>query len=67
MLSFLSKILALLPLSAVHYLGKVLGWFIHLCTPASSKIQGENLTQSALFNSKANLESTLKANVGETG
>ena len=67
MLSFLSKILALLSLPLIHQLGKALGWIIHLCAPASSKIQAENLAQSALFNSKTNLKYTLKTNVGETG
>ncbi len=67
MLNFLSKILALLPLSAVHHLGEMLGWIIHLCTPATAKIQRENIVQSALFNNETDFQSTLKANIGETG
>jgi Kdo2-lipid IVA lauroyltransferase/acyltransferase len=67
MLNFLSKILASLPLSVVHGLGGMLGWIMHLCTPATAKIQHDNIVQSALFNNKTDFQSSLNANIGETG
>jgi Kdo2-lipid IVA lauroyltransferase/acyltransferase len=67
MLSFLSKILALLPLSTVHRIGCALGWVLHVCTPVSAKIQRNNLVQSALCKQQSDFKLTLKTNIGETG
>lgn len=67
MLNFFSKILALLPLSIVHQLGCALGWALHVCTPASAKMQRENLARSALCSLQRDFKHTLKANIGETG
>lgn len=67
MFSLLAKLLALLPLTTLHRLGKWLGLAVYACTPASTKILRDNLTQSALFSDKATFDDILKSNISEAG
>lgn len=67
MLTFISKILACLPLPATHHMGKALGWLLHFCTPPSAKLMRENLKQSTLCANEAEFKRVIQANIGETG
>lgn len=67
MLTLLSKIIALLPLSAIHGIGKASGWLLHLCTPTSARVMRENLKQSALCANEAEFKRVIQANISETG
>lgn len=67
MLTFISKILACLPLPATHHMGKALGWLLHFCTPPSAKLMRENLEQSTLCANEAEFKRVIQANIGETG
>ena len=67
MLTLLSKILSCLPLTAIHQLGKMLGWLIHGLTPNAARIQRENLMQSGLFPHKNELEKAIRSNITESG
>lgn len=67
MLTLLSKMLALMPLAMVHYLGAMLGWLVHLATPASAAIQRSNLAQSGLIPDESKRKQVLATNIRETG
>jgi KDO2-lipid IV(A) lauroyltransferase len=67
MLILLSKSLALLSLPTIHWLGKKLGWLVHLCSPKSAHMQRENLTQSGLCSNETEINRVINANIGETG
>jgi len=67
MLKILSKILSRLPLPAIHHMGKMLGWLLHLLTPATARIQRANLRQSGLCSNEAEFEQVIKENIRETG
>lgn len=67
MLSLLSKLLAKLPLSAIHNAGKALGWLLHHFTPGVTRTQHENLQQSGVCTNESDFERVTGANSGETG
>lgn len=67
MLTFVSEILALLPLNLVHRLGTWLGWLLHWCSPASAKLVRSNLSQSGLIPDSAQFESAVAGNISESG
>lgn len=67
MLSLLSKTLAYLPLPAIHSIGNVLGWLIHLLTPGSARIQRENLIQSGICDNPDAFKRMIRTNIKETG
>jgi KDO2-lipid IV(A) lauroyltransferase len=67
MLNLISRLIAKLPLPVIHRLGAWLGWLIHLCTPASARIQKQNLAQSGLCADSNRFKQVIRANIGETG
>ena len=67
MLTLLSKCLSLLPLPAIHRLGSLLGWLLHLCTPHAAKLQRSNLLQSGLCTTETQLRNIIRSNIKETG
>ena len=67
MLNLLSKTLALLPLRLVHAMGAALGYCVSWFAHKSQETLRKNLTISGLFPDKTAFESTVKANVAETG
>jgi KDO2-lipid IV(A) lauroyltransferase len=67
MLGFFSKLIARLPLPAIHSIGKVLGWIVHLCTPGAARLQRSNLLQSGLCVNDDALKRLAHANISETG
>ena len=67
MITLLSRLIAILPLKTTHTLGACLGWIIHQMTPATAKLRRDNLRQSGLSTSEAELAHTLKQNISETG
>lgn len=67
MLNLFSRLIAKLPLPVIHKLGVSLGWLLHACTPASARIQQQNLTQSGLCGDSARFKQVIHANIGETG
>jgi len=67
MLTLLSKALAKLSLPTIHHIGSALGWLLHWCTPASTRIMRENLNQSGLCANDTEMNSVLRTNIGETG
>jgi len=67
MLKILSKLLSRLSLPTIHRMGKTLGSLLHLLTPNTARIQRENIRQSGLCKSEAELERMIKVNIAETG
>jgi len=67
MLRFFSKLIARLPLPAIHGIGKTLGWLLHLCTPGAARVQHSNLVQSGLCVNADTLKRVTHANISETG
>lgn len=67
MLNAISKIIAQLPLPAIHRLGVWLGWLVHWSTPESARILRQNLSQSGLCTDASELKQVTHANIGETG
>jgi len=67
MLDFFSKLIARLPLPAIHSLGKALGWLLHVCTPGTASLQRSNLVQSGLCANADALKNLTYANISETG
>ncbi|MGB2833901.1 MAG: lysophospholipid acyltransferase family protein, partial [Methylotenera sp.] len=67
MLQLLSKAISRLSLPCIHNLGSALGWLLHFCTPASARIQHDNLKQSGLCANEAELKRIIHANIAETG
>jgi KDO2-lipid IV(A) lauroyltransferase len=67
MLEFFSKLIARLPLPAIHSLGKALGWLLHVCTPGTASLQRSNLVQSGLCANADALKNLTYANISETG
>lgn len=67
MLGFFSKLIARLPLPAIHGIGKALGWLLHLCTPGTASLQRSNLVQSGLCANADALKRLTYANINETG
>lgn len=67
MLGFFSKLIARLPLPAIHGIGTALGWLLHLCTPGTASLQRSNLVQSGLCANADALKNLTYANISETG
>jgi KDO2-lipid IV(A) lauroyltransferase len=67
MLTLLSKALAILSLPSIHRIGVALGWLLHWATPASARIQRNNLQQSGLCKTEDEINRVLNANIAETG
>ena len=67
MLKLLSKILSRLSLPAIHRIGSMLGWLLHLLAPATARIQRANLQQSGLCKNSAQFEQVIKENIRESG
>jgi KDO2-lipid IV(A) lauroyltransferase len=67
MFTLLSKLISSLSLPTIHKLGYGLGWLIHFCTPAAARIQRANLMQSSLCPNIDTLNTTINANIAETG
>lgn len=67
MLSTISKIIAMMPLSTTHRFGVVLGWLMHLFSPASAHRQHESLKQSHLYPNSLEFNRIIRANIAETG
>ena len=67
MLVFFSKLIARLPLPAIHSIGKGLGWLLHICSPGTARMQRSNLIQSGLCIDADALKRLTLANINETG
>jgi KDO2-lipid IV(A) lauroyltransferase len=67
MLLLVSKLLAALPLPAIHIIGKAVGWLMHIFSPTVAKIQRNNLQSSCLSRNKSEFKRIINANIGETG
>lgn len=67
MLGFFSKLIARLPLPAIHGIGTALGWLLYLCTPGTASLQRSNLVQSGLCANADALKRVIHANISETG
>ena len=67
MLTFISKLLASLPLPFIHHMGKALGWILYFCNGKSAHIQRSNIVQSGLCKDEASLKQLTHANITETG
>ena len=68
MLRILSKSIAHLPLSTIHFIGMILGWLLFLLlTPKTARIQQENLRQSSLCKNEVEFKQVIRKNIGETG
>lgn len=67
MLTLLSKVIASLPLSLIHAIGSAIGWLLHVCTPASAKLQRENLKQSDICCNEVEFKKNIRTNIKETG
>lgn len=67
MLTFLSKCLAIMPLSLVHRVGVAVGWLMVLLSPSACKCMRANILQSGLASNPAQRKQFLHANIAETG